>query len=408
MKFLWFGCIAFILTLSGSPLCAQTSRAKLEQEKKQNLKRIIQTRKVLAQTQTKKSSSLRDLKTLSRQIGDQEQQIRLLEKDLQLLESELRTVARETFTLDQRLKALRQEYGQMLYTASKTSTKLNQLLFLFSSSSFQEIMARYQYLQQYTENRKDQLNEIRQVTQELNQRRLDLSEKKKSQTKIIRDKKQQNIQLVTMKSEKDSLVVQLSKQEIELRKELEISNQAVKNLDRLISSLVAKDIAKKDEAPPQPSVPATRKKSEIAKKKSTKAVIGKFSTARRRLPWPVSTGFISDPFGVKNHPILRGVQIDNNGIDIQTVPGAQVMSVFAGKILDISEIPGLGQVVAVQHGEYYTVYANLDRVQAKVGQAVEAGDILGLAGQRDGVAEINFQIWHQFERLNPEFWLTKK
>jgi len=402
--------ILFITLLGGNDVLAQTSRARLEQEKKRNLNRIAQTKKVLAQTQRKKTISLRELKTLSRQIEDQEQQIQLLEKDLALLEKELRAVAIETHQLDQRLKALREEYGQMLYSASKTSTKLNQLLFLFSSASFQEIMSRYQYLQQYTDNRKDQLAQIRKVTLELNTRRLELSEKKKSQTALLSQKRTQNVQLVVMKSEKDTLVNELAKQEVALRQEIEASNAAVRNLDKLISSLVAKEMAKKEEKksaspPPQKS---SSKKKEPLETKSTRVVVGRFNQAKKRLPWPVKTGFVSDRFGVKNHPVLKGVQIDNNGIDIQTVPGASVYSVFAGKVLDISEIPGMGQVVAVQHGEYFTIYANLDQVQTKVGESIGAGDVLGTAGLREGVAEINFQIWHQFERLNPEIWLTRK
>jgi len=402
--------ILLITLLGGNDVLAQTSRARLEQEKKRNLNRIAQTKKVLAQTQRKKTISLRELKTLSRQIEDQEQQIQLLEKDLALLEKELRAVAIETHQLDQRLKALREEYGQMLYSASKTSTKLNQLLFLFSSASFQEIMSRYQYLQQYTDNRKDQLAQIRKVTLELNTRRLELSEKKKSQTALLSQKRTQNVQLVVMKSEKDTLVNELAKQEVALRQEIEASNAAVRNLDKLISSLVAKEMAKKEEKksaspPPQKS---SSKKKEPLETKSTRVVVGRFYQAKKRLPWPVKTGFVSDRFGVKNHPVLKGVQIDNNGIDIQTVPGASVYSVFAGKVLDISEIPGMGQVVAVQHGEYFTIYANLDQVQTKVGESIGAGDVLGTAGLREGVAEINFQIWHQFERLNPEIWLTRK
>ena len=411
MKFTrFFFFLLLVSTWCGNQLSAQTSRARLEQEKKRNLNRIAQTKKVLTQTQRKKSISLRELKTLSRQIEDQEQQIQLLEKDLALLEKELRAVAKETHQLDQRLKALREEYGQMLYSASKTSTKLNQLLFLFSSASFQEIMSRYKYLQQYTENRKDQLAQIRKVTLTLNSRRLELSEKKKKQTTLLSEMKNQNLQLVQMKVDKDTLVIELAKQEVELRKEIEATNLAVRNLDKLISSLVAKEMAKSEErkATPPPPATATSKKKEPLEAKSTRVVTGTFSQAKRRLPWPVRTGFVSDRFGVKNHPVLKGVQVDNNGIDIQTVPGSKVYSVFAGKVLDISDIPGMGQVVAVQHGEYFTIYANLTQVQTKVGESISAGEPLGSAGLRDGVAEINFQIWHQFDRLNPESWLTRK
>jgi murein DD-endopeptidase MepM/ murein hydrolase activator NlpD len=119
-------------------------------------------------------------------------------------------------------------------------------------------------------------------------------------------------------------------------------------------------------------------------------------------------GFISDKFGVKNHPVLKDLKIDNNGVDIQASPNAAVSAVFEGIVLDISQIPGLNNVVAIQHGDYYTVYANLQNVNVSINQRVTLRQQIGTVAYKDGSPEINFQIWHNFSKLNPEPWLGSK
>ena len=66
-------------------------------------------------------------------------------------------------------------------------------------------------------------------------------------------------------------------------------------------------------------------------------------------------------------------------------------------------------MVAVQHGDYITVYANLSRVNVKTNQKVKAKDPLGeVYTDKDGVSELQFQIWKNYDRLNPEAWLFDK
>lgn len=134
---------------------------------------------------------------------------------------------------------------------------------------------------------------------------------------------------------------------------------------------------------------------------------GKFSAAKNRLGWPAS-GFVSTKFGVRDHAVLKGIKVDNHGIDIRTSPGAEVRAVFEGVVLDVSEIPGLNFVVAIQHGDYYTVYANLATVAIRPNQKVTGREIIGTVAEKDGVPEINFQVWHNYTKLNPELWLGTK
>ena len=133
-----------------------------------------------------------------------------------------------------------------------------------------------------------------------------------------------------------------------------------------------------------------------------------FAALRGRMPFPVPSGFISDHFGVHKHPLLKGVMINNNGIDIQTSPGSPVHSVYDGVVQSVVNIPGINMVVAIQHGDYFTVYSKLSNVSVSVGTRVRTGQRIGsVASDEDGTAEINFQVWKNTVRQNPESWLRR-
>ncbi len=133
-----------------------------------------------------------------------------------------------------------------------------------------------------------------------------------------------------------------------------------------------------------------------------------FAALRGRMPFPVPSGFISDHFGVHKHPVLKGVMVNNNVIDIQTSAGSPVHSVYDGVVATVQNIPGINMVVAIQHGEYFTVYSKLANVSVSAGQKVKTGQRIGsVASDEDGTSEINFQVWKNTQHQNPESWLRR-
>lgn len=388
--------IISLLLLSSGPVLAQSkSREQLEKEKKQNQEKLAATQKILESTRKKKSSTLGRVKALNHQISNQKKQLDLLEDDISLIDQEIIELETATNELNKKLERLKEEYGEMLYLASKSSAKLNKLSFILAAKSFNELVMRYKYLEQYTESRKMQVRQIGEITETLQARQEELKLKKNEKNGVISQKIDENKKLQQLKSEQDAVISDLSKEEKKLRNDIAESKRALKRLDNLINAIVSKGIAKTSAA-------------NEANTAVSIALSSNFQGNRNRLPWPVSSGFISDKFGVKNHPVLKGVKVDNHGIDIRTGQNAPVSAVFDGTVLAISQIPGLNNVVAIQHGDYYTVYANLASVSVAINQKVSARQTIGIAGQKDGEYEINFQVWYKFDKQNPELWLNKK
>jgi murein hydrolase activator len=401
-------------------------RATLEREKKLNLIKIQKVNKVLNETKQEKQNSLSQIKVFNEQINNKESKIELAKDDISLISTEMDGIKKSQKELFDKLKALQAEYSEIIYRESKNSNKLNGLSFLFSANSVSELFMRYKYLQQYSENKKNQLNQISKVVSALKERQSLLSNKKKSQIQIIDEIKSETDNLVELKQKQSELLEELSSKEVELKKELDDSKKAISDLNSRISSVISKDVTAKRKGRGRTAEFEKRERELLAARGKTAPTAGEpstpeitrteaaptagsknFGSQRSRLSWPVD-GFISDRFGVKNHPVLRGLKIDNNGVDIKTSGGAQVRSVFEGTVLDISSIPGLNNVIAIQHGEYYTVYANLGNVDVRVNQNVSRGQAIGTAASKDGSHEINFQIWHNFSKLNPEPWLGAK
>lgn len=132
-----------------------------------------------------------------------------------------------------------------------------------------------------------------------------------------------------------------------------------------------------------------------------------FETNRGKLPWPVASGVVIDQFGKHKHAVATKVEIDNNGIDIQTSQGAKARAVFDGTVTNVISIAGLGQTIILNHGNYFTVYSGLNGVNVKKGDEINTKQIIGTVGNNeDGVAVMNFQVWKGANKLNPSLWIA--
>jgi septal ring factor EnvC (AmiA/AmiB activator) len=132
-----------------------------------------------------------------------------------------------------------------------------------------------------------------------------------------------------------------------------------------------------------------------------------FEANRGRLSPPVERGMIVDEFGKHRHAVASKVEVENNGIDIQTSAGSKARAVFDGEVTNIMNIAGAGQTVLVKHGNYYSVYSRLSGVNVRVGDKLTARQQIGTVGNNDdGVAILNFQIWKGAGKLNPALWIS--
>lgn len=409
------------------PSFAQSSRDQLEKDKKENQEKIRQIQGVLKKTSTQKNVNLKQLQVINSQISAQKKQIGLLNEDLKLLDKELVTLGAERRKLDQNMERLKKEYGKMIYEASKRTTSLNNLIFLFSADTFNQFVLRYKYLKQYTDARQNQVKQMEALKVQIAAQQERIVSKKDQQKILINDRVAEADKLSTLQTQKNTVVNELSKQESELRAELAKSRQQAAMLDRNLKEIIererrerlARERAAREKADreraareargEEPTPVAEAEKLDLSGMTDEEVKLASsFTASKSRLPWPVR-GFVTEHFGRHAHPVLKGIIVDNLGVDIQTNAGEPVRAVYDGLVLDVNNMPGYGYVVAIQHGDYMTVYAKMKNTSVRPGQRVKVRDQIGVvATNGDGDSELQFQVWKNTTKLNPESWLIRR
>jgi septal ring factor EnvC (AmiA/AmiB activator) len=371
----------------------QKNKKQLELERIENISKITEAEKILAQTKTKKKATLGQLAALENQIASREVLLKSLDEEVDLITAEILELEAVISDIDLYLKSLKDEYAAMIYKSYKSNNGYNIITFLFASDSFTQFYMRLKYMEQYVEARKIQSHQIAQTKQELKGQQTAQEQKKSDQQQVIKSKLVESNQLIKLKKEKSTLIAQLTKNERSLRKEMAARKQSIKKLDNLIANLIKVELERE-------------LKTSSGQKELAKELTGKFEDQMRKLPWPVKTGFISLKFGLQRDPILKNVSINNTGVVFQTQSDENIAVVFDGEVRIKAFVPGQNNVVIVKHGNYYTVYSKLKSVEVKQGQVLRAGDLIGKVHTNNaGISQLHFEVWRDKKKLDPERWL---
>lgn len=80
-------------------------------------------------------------------------------------------------------------------------------------------------------------------------------------------------------------------------------------------------------------------------------------------------------------PISQDAHAGHQAVDIAVPVGTPVAATMDGQVTYAGwNAEGYGNLVIVENGPYRTYFAHLDSIPVKAGQAVRAGDVIGLSG----------------------------
>jgi len=387
-----FDLLVLVLLLINSPLKSQQTRIELENERQKNLIKISEAEKILKETEKSKNVTTGKLNVINKQINNRLSLISNLKKEIKFQNNEILDLSGVIYSLTNDLKILKNEYSEMIYYSYKSRSSLDKLGYVFSSNSYNQMFRRLGYIVQYTNSRKKQIQEIEIVTNELDNQKNNLIYEKRIQNKLLSDEVIENNKLQKLKRNQKKTISDLGKKERRIKKEIKERRISLEQLDNLIKEVIRSEREKLSGV-------------DLDLIKLTES----FETNIGKLIWPVSSGFISNKFGVHPHPVIKNVKVKNDGIDIQTSKGSKVYSVFSGKVSTVAFIPGMNNVIIINHGDYYTLYAKLKNLVVEKGDIITIGqNIADIVTNSDGVSELQFQVWKNNIKLNPEKWIMKK
>jgi murein hydrolase activator len=409
-------------------IAAQNSRSELEKKRKEIQREIRETEKLITETRKNKSLSLSQLNMLNKKLEERKRLIGNIQSEIGLLNTSIKSSDERIKELETNLGRLKLNYGTLIRRAYMNRKQQSVMLLMLSSKDIHQATRRLYYLKTYNAYLREQASMIRGTQQELSgnlvRLRSDLSSKKvllgseeREKTELNQEKKEQELTVSALKKKEQKLRKDLAKKQSDARKvnaeiqriiEREIARErenalAKAKVERAEARKKAEKAGKPAPVEPAPSAPELRVTPE------TRAISGRFEANKGRLPWPVDRGVITESFGAHPHPVLKNIVTLNNGIDIATGPAAGVKAIFDGEVSGVISIPGANQALIMKHGEYLTVYGNLEQVRVQRGDRLKAGQVLGTAapGDTEGRGEAHLEIWKGKNKLNPAEWIAR-
>jgi len=392
-------------------LAAQT-KGELKKQKLKLEKEIVYTRQLLSKTKSNKTKSLNYLKTLGAQIINKKQllqtlniEISLLNKKAKKTEIYISEVESSIINDSIQIRKLKKEYAKMIYAANKKKGDKNNMIFIVSSSDFNQAYKRILYLKQYSQHRKNQAKKIQESQSQLITKKEELAHQKEKlnqevvkKEQLLASKNEEFISLNNIKKEKQELLKKLSKSERYFKTEIQKKQTKSKEVDEKIRRIIEEEILKSRKI---------NNNEELTPEGL--ALSSEFSRNKGRLPWPLEKGVIIGRYGKQKHVVFGDVETFNNGIDIATDKNAEARTVFDGTVSRIFFIKGEGKAVLINHGEYFSVYSGLKDVIVKTGEKLLAKEKIGvvLTHEEEDKTELHFEIWKGYNKQDPSKWIYK-
>lgn len=418
------------------------------ENKKSKLKAEINTiNELLHETKTSKKLSMNQVAMLNTKLKVREELIATINSEIRLINNQINSNQKEVNELNANLTKLKTEYARMIYYGYRNKDSYNKLMFIFAAGDFNQAFQRLKYIQQYNEYRKKQAEAIAKTQTQISEKIVELENKKKEKSQLLTGEEQEKLNLAKEKTEQEGVLVQLQDKEKQLKEQLEQKKKDSEALNTAIKKLIQDEIKRQQEqaiADAKKKEEAKKKKEELANKtkeqkikNKTNAVVknntkedpkssvnkpvvleltkeaeelsADFASNKGKLPWPVTKGVITDGFGPHEHPSIKGFIVDNKGVDISTTKGASCRALFGGEVTGVVNVPGSGRVVIIRHGEYLSVYTNLEEVTVKTGDKIASKQTIGSVSFNDDEDKtmMNLQIWKGQKILNPEDWLYR-
>lgn len=445
----------------------------LKKQRKEIQARINATNILLRKTRESESEVLKKLNILKRNLSERRKLINNYNSEINTLNKEINTLTNERAELEKQLEVLKQDYARLIQKTQSNRSSYSKLMFLLSAKNFDQTVRRIRYLQEFTNYKKQQVRKIELVREKIVQKTDSLDVHKQSKTVALKAKQLETEKLQEEEKIEKILLGGIQKEEKTLEKQFAKDRSKRAQIDNKIQQVIEEEIRKAEakrkaaEAKKRAEAEAKRKaeerklakaraaeakkraekkakkktdtktsttkgeKTKTTKPKETvpktvkktvdptdplmgmtpeeKNLSGGFANNRGKLPWPVDRGFISGKYGKQKHPIFKHVEVNNKGIYFRSPSGTNARAVFEGVVTRRFSLPGSGNAVIIQHGNYRTVYGNLTSVYVREGDRVKAKQPIGeiYVDGATGEAELQFQIWSGSTMINPEGWITR-
>ena len=388
--------ISVLIFLSISHLSFSQSKKDLEKEKNKSLTEIQKNTQLINIVVKQKKENITTVKLINNKIVERDKIIKVIDKELNTIESQIESNQKSIDKLNEKRAELKKYLSSLLYMNYKLSKNYNPMMMIFSSKNINDVYKKVNYFKNIKLSIEVKIKENQILQREIVRQNNSLSRKMTEKEILAQSKERERENLKKEKEEKETILKNLSKREKELRSKIAEQKRIAAELEAKIKEL-SKAVVKKSNSVYTKLTP------------QEKILSDGFAKNKGKLPWPTEKGAVTSHYGQHEHPVLKGVIINNNGIDITTESNSNVRVIYDGVVTKVFTIKGCNYVVIVRHGNFLSVYQNLSSVTVKNGDKLKTKQIIGNINidDEDEVSTLHFEIWEELNKHNPVTWLSK-
>lgn len=386
----------------------QQNKDKLLDKKKAIEEEIAYYKKLLDETKKNKDLSLNQIVLLKNQITKREELIGGINDEIAGLDYIISANNENIKRSNEQLNSMKNEYAELIYNSYKNRSSYDRIMLIFAAKDLNQAYSRIKYFQQYNEYLRRQVGLIQNTKKTITEKNRELEQQKLSKKELLLSSEKEKQKLAEEKATKDKNLKTLKQKESELKSKLKKKEEEARILKKKIEAAIAAEINKSAVKSNKTVTSTTTVKNVLTPEE--KVVSDNFMSNKGKLPWPVERGAITGSFGEHPHPVLDGIKVKNNGIDISTTIGASARAVLNGTVSSIVTITNNNTAVIIRHGEFFTVYSNLESVSVSKNQSVSIKQNIGVVytNTDEGKTELHFEVWQGKAICNPAEWLAKR
>ena len=398
------GLLFLILALHLSSFGQSEKQQELEQRRRELQREIQQITSLLFEGKKEQKSVLSVLEDLNFRIQVRKNLIRITNQQANQLTREINNNQTQISKLRLRLKALKDDYAKMIVKSYKSRADQNKLMFLLSSTNFQQAYKRLQYIKQYAEYQKLQAERIKLETAEIQALNIKLLKQKKDKTALVEANRIAKATLDKERAQQQSLIKDIKSNLSQFSAQLKGKQRESERIDKEIRKLI------------QAAIAASNKKAGKSSKLKVfsltpeqKLLAANFTSNKGKLPWPVANGVVKLRYGNNPSPIDPSLTIKSNGVRIATNKSGQVRAVFEGVVQGIMTPKNGNNTILIRHGNYITVYKNLSKFYVKKGDKVSTKQVIGevITNKASGESILSFGIFKDSSTQDPSKWIYR-
>ena len=392
------------LMLHFSGFSQSKKQQELEERRRELTREIQQIGALLFEGKKEQKSVLSVVEDLDFKIKVRKNLISITNQQANLLTREINSNQTKITKLRAKLKALKADYAKMIVKSYKSRADQSKLMFLLSSANFQQAYKRLQYIKQYANYQKLQAELIKTETAKMQQLNIELVTQKKNKQTLIEENKMAKSILDQERSQQKDLIKDiknnLSKFTAQIKTKQRESNKIDKEIRKIIQAAIAASNKKAGKS---------SKSKVFSLTPEQKILAANFTSNKGKLPWPVANGVVKLRYGNNPSPIDRSLTIKSNGVRIATNIGEEVRAVFEGVVQGIMTPKNGNNTIMIRHGNYITVYKNLSKFYVQKGDKVTTKQVIGevITNKASGESILSFGIYKDSSIQNPSQWIYR-